>query len=82
MIGPLTTQDAPYMERLKEKDEGLFSFLEEALELKEDVVVISLGSVCKLKAWSVTAFYKGLDNLGCRVVWSLKDETLNLLNEE
>ena len=52
MTGPLSTQDAPYMERLQEKDKPLYDWLEDAAAKSEDVVLISLGSICKLQSWS------------------------------
>lgn len=81
LTGPLTRQSAPYMERLREKDTPLYNWLQDALEKKENVVVLTLGSVCKWQPWSINAVYSGLKNIGCRVVWSLKDEWLSILDE-
>ena len=69
------------MEYLQKKDIDLYNWLEEAVSNNEDIVVISLGSVCKWQPWSINAVYKGLKNIGCRVVWSLKDEWLPIIEE-
>lgn len=59
----------------------LYNWLEEAHEKNEDVIVLSLGSVCKWQPWSINAVYKGLKNIGCRVVWSLKDDQISMIDE-
>jgi hypothetical protein len=35
------------MELLKQKDEPLFNFMEDALAKGEDIVYLTLGSLCK-----------------------------------
>ena len=37
------------------------------------VVYISIGSECKWKQWSIDVLYQGLKELGCKVIWSLKN---------
>ena len=69
------------MEQLQKKNPQLYEWLEEAYANNEDVAVLSLGSVCKWQPWSINAVYKGLKNIGCRVVWSLRDEYLEILEE-
>lgn len=81
LIGPLTKSNSPWMEMLKEKDEALFNWLEDAKAKGEDVVYITLGSIVKLQPWSINAIYQGLKNVGCRVVWSLKDEALSMIED-
>lgn len=81
LTGPLTKSTAPYMELLKQKDIDLYNWLEDAVAKEEDVVVITLGSICKWQQWSINAVYKGLKNIGCRVVWSLAEEYQAILSE-
>lgn len=47
LIGPIDKQPTALMEQLKKKDLELFNWLEDALQKKENVVYISLGSICK-----------------------------------
>lgn len=37
--------------------------------------------MCKWQPWSINAVYNGLCAIGCRVVWSLKGDWLQLLDQ-
>lgn len=58
--------------RLQEKDPELYQWLEAATADNEKVVYIGLGTVARWRQWSVDVFYDGLNQLGCKVVWSLR----------
>ena len=60
----------------------LYEWLEAAKADGIPVIYISLGSLVQLQAWSVNYIYKGLKNLGYKVVWSLKDTWRQLLEED
>jgi UDP:flavonoid glycosyltransferase YjiC (YdhE family) len=62
------------MESLKQKDIELFNWLEEALKNKEEVVYISIGSIAYWQLWSIDAIYNGLKQVGCKVIWALKED--------
>ena len=44
------------------------------MEPNQNVVYVSLGSVAIWQYWAIHAIYDGLKKVGCRVIWSLKDE--------
>lgn len=73
ITGPLNEPASNLLTKLKEKDSVLFDWMEKALADNQDVVYVSIGSLCKWQQWSVDAIYYGLKNLGCKVVWSMKD---------
>jgi UDP:flavonoid glycosyltransferase YjiC (YdhE family) len=66
------------VEDLKIKDPELFAWLEEAVAKNIPVAYINMGSVTKLQKWSLDAITDGLKQLGCRIVWALKDEYADL----
>ena len=47
LIGPLDKPPAELRNQLKEKDMQLFNWLEDALDKGEDVVYITIGTMCK-----------------------------------
>ena len=81
LIGSLDKEPSDLIESLKQKDMNLYNWLEDALDKGEDVVYVTLGSICRWQKWSINAVYTGLKNIGCRVIWSLKDEWLEILDE-
>ena len=44
-VGPISPPLTGMMDKLKEKDEDLFNWLEDASSKNEDVVYISIGSI-------------------------------------
>jgi len=73
LTGPLSDPPTDLLPILKEKDEKLSDWLDQALKDNQDVVYLSIGSEAKWRDWSVKALYHGLKKLGVKVVWSLKD---------
>lgn len=72
--GPLFDPPTDLLPLLKQKDEKLSDWLDKALQDKQDVVYVSIGSEALWREWSVKAIFNGLKKLGVKVVWSLKDE--------
>ena len=76
VTGPLIKSSDVLMEEFKQKDPKLFEWMEDALQKGEDVVYVSLGSLCNFAKWSFEAMYYALKNVGCRVIWSLRGHHL------
>ena len=55
--GPLDKPPGELMEDFKRKDMELYEWMNKALEDKQDVVLITIGSECKWQQWSVDAMY-------------------------
>ena len=70
--GPLSRPAETLMEDFKTKDNDLFEWMNKALEDKQPVVLITIGSECKWQQWSVDAMHQGLKKIGCKVIWGLK----------
>ena len=73
VTGPLTKPQGDLLSILKQKDEALFDWMNAAETDNVPVVYISIGSECKWKQWSIDVLYQGLKELGCKVIWSLKN---------
>ena len=74
ITGPLYKQPGDLRAILKEKDEKLYNWMEEALEKKISIVYISIGSEVKWQQWSIDVMYEGLKKLkDTRVIWSLRN---------
>lgn len=82
LIGNINKEPTQLVEALKQKDMDLYNWLEDAVTKNETVVYVSLGTVCQWQPWSVNAIHKGLKQLGCRVVWALKEEYQKMLEED
>lgn len=67
---------------LKQKDQALNDWLDDAQANGEKVVYVSLGSIAKWRPWSVKVMYEGLKKVGCRVIWSMRDYELPEKNEK
>ena len=74
LIGSIGREPTELMRLLKEKDMKLYEWLQDAHAKKQDVIYITLGSMTPYEKCCVNTLYKGLESLGCRVVWSLKDQ--------
>lgn len=57
LIGTIDKKPEALMENLKSKDLTLYNWLEDALAKNEDVVYVSLGSMCRWQPWSVNTMY-------------------------
>ena len=82
LTGPIGKPPAQLIESFKKKDMSMYEWMEDALAKNEPVVYVSLGSMCQWQPWTVNAMYKGLKEVGCRVVWSIKDEFIQMCDED
>lgn len=61
------------MDKLREKDEKIFNWLEDAKAKGESVIYVSVGSECILSDWSIKAIKEGLELLQkkdkMRAIW-------------
>ena len=67
--------------QLIEKDKALYDWLEKAHAAGEDVIYVSIGTEVQWKQWSVDTIYAGLKELGCKVVWSIRQTNIVLPEE-
>eukprot|EP00356_Strombidium_inclinatum_P016530 CAMPEP_0170496374 /NCGR_PEP_ID=MMETSP0208-20121228/21250_1 /TAXON_ID=197538 /ORGANISM="Strombidium inclinatum, Strain S3" /LENGTH=297 /DNA_ID=CAMNT_0010772895 /DNA_START=258 /DNA_END=1151 /DNA_ORIENTATION=+ len=78
MTGSLSSPKDGLVEALREKDEKLYLWLEESLQIGKPVVYLALGSVSFWAKWSVEAVYSAMKELGVRVIWGMSG-TLDML---
>jgi len=72
VTGPLFKNHGDLMPDLERKDPELYEWLNNAKKENIDVVYVSIGSECYWQQWSIDAIYKGLKQLGVKVVWSIR----------
>jgi hypothetical protein len=61
MTGPLLKDDnSNLMEKLQEKDENIYNWLNDAQEKGQKVIYLTIGSECYLVDWSKEEFKKGI----------------------
>ena len=83
LVGSLNKPQNALIERLIEKDKVLYDWLEEAQTLKMDVVLVSIGTICRFQKWSLDALHEGLKALkNTRVIWSLKDNLCEMASND
>jgi hypothetical protein len=73
VTGPLVQSPSNLLKRLQSKDEKLFDWMNNAHSNGTKIVYLSLGTMCGWAKWEVDAFYYGLKEIGCAVVWSIRE---------
>lgn len=67
--------DTNLMEKLQEKNEDIYNWLNDAQEKGQKVIYLTIGSECYLVDWSKEEFKKGIQLLtakgNIRVIWQL-----------
>jgi UDP:flavonoid glycosyltransferase YjiC (YdhE family) len=81
MTGPLSKRgSAIQLSALEKKDPSLYAWMNDAQSKGEDIIYLSLGSMCLWFEWSVKAMYYGIKDIpNCRVIWSIKTEAAKFL---
>lgn len=72
VTGPLLPPAADMQQKLAKDHPELHRFLRSFDS--QSVVYVTTGSIVELDRWQVEAIFHGLKQLGCRVVWSLKED--------
>jgi len=84
MTGSLTKRGvATQLSALERKDPSLYAWMNDAQSKGEDIIYLSLGSMCSWFEWSVKAMYNGVKDIPkTRVIWSINAEAAKFLPED
>jgi len=50
--------------------------MNDAHEKGEKIIYLSISTMCIWTQWTIDAFYHGLKKLGCKVIWSIRNQEL------